>query len=33
MKLMDILVIEHINIPYEKREMTLEYVNQVSFLS
>jgi len=29
MKLMDILVIEHINIPYEKREMTLEYVNQM----
>ena len=29
-KLMDILVIEHINVPYEKREMTLEYINQVS---
>eukprot|EP00794_Sanderia_malayensis_P012101 gene12101-13351_t len=28
-KLMDILVLEHINIPYEKREMTLEYINQL----
>ena len=30
MKLMDILVFEHINVPYEKREMTLEYINQVT---
>ena len=22
-------MLEHINIPYEKREMTLEYINQV----
>ena len=29
MKLMDLLVLEHTNIPYEKREMTLEYINQV----
>eukprot|EP00795_Rhopilema_esculentum_P008272 gene8272-14228_t len=29
MKLMDIMTLEHTNIPYEKREMTLEYINQL----
>ena len=28
-KLADILSLENINIPYEKREMALEYINQV----
>jgi len=30
--LADILSLDNINIPYEKREMALEYINQVTLI-